>query len=168
MGLFNIFQCKSSALSNIVADIYLRKTLTGFAPADEAGREVHARYKLNEVYRADIVKPRSYQSHKLCMALIDLTYSNLPEKYHRAWPTARAFRRMLADAVDHVEEFMTRHGEKQRIPLTLSYDDIPDEVTFQRIYKQMLDVCAYLLQINNLGELQEEVEQYAANGGARA
>jgi hypothetical protein len=150
-----------------VADVYLRKTLTGFVPADEAGREVHLRYKLNEVYRADIVKPRSYQSHKLCMSLIDLTYSNLPETCLRTWPNPRAFRRMLADAVGHVESFRTQEGETKTIALSLSYDDIPDEVTFQRIYKLMLDVCAHLLAINNRVELQEEVEQYAANGGAR-
>lgn len=149
-----------------MADIYLRKTLTGFVPADESGREVHLRYKLNEVYRADIVKPRSYQSHKLAMALLDLTYSNLPEKYHRAWPTPRAFRRMLADAVGHVDTFRTQEGETKTVALSLSYHDIPDEVTFRRIYKQMLDVCAHLLEINDLRELQAEVEQYAANGGA--
>lgn len=151
-----------------MADIYLRKTLTGFAPADEAGREVHLRYKLGQVYRADIVKPRSYQSHKLCMALLDLTYSNLPDKYHNTWPTPRTFRRMLADAVGHIEQFTTIDGEVDKVVLSLSYDDIPDEVSFQRIYKSMLDVCAHLLKISNLTELQEEVEQYAANGGAHA
>jgi hypothetical protein len=151
-----------------VADVYLRKTLTGFAPADEAGREVHAQYKLGETYRASIVKPRSYQEHKLAMALIELTYSNLPENYLRLWPTSRAFRRMLADAVDHVETFHTRDGEQQRLALSLSYDDIPDAVTFRKIYRLMLDVCAHLLGISNLKDLEDEVAQYAANGGARA
>lgn len=151
-----------------MADIYLRKTLQGFAPADEAGRETHARYKLGETYRADIVKPRSYQSHKLCMALIDLTYSNLPERFMKVWPTHRAFRRMLADAVDHVEEFTSQDGERKRTVLTLSYDDIPDEVTFHKIFRLMMDVCAHLLEVNDLHAFAEEVAQYADNGGARA
>lgn len=151
-----------------MAHIYLRKTLNGFVPADEAGHEVHARYKLGEVYRAEIVKPRSYQSHKLCMALIDLTYTNLPERCHQQWPTPRLFRRMLADAVGHAEEFMTQDGELKRVPLSLSYDDIPDQVTFQRIYKDMLAVCAHLLGIENMHELQAEVEQYASHHGQAA
>lgn len=147
-----------------MANVYLRKTLTGFVCADEASREVHAQYKLGETYRAEIVKPRSYQSHKLAMALIDLTYSNLPEEYHRTWPNPRAFRRMLADAVGHTEQFRTRDGETKSVALSLSYDDLPDQVTFQRIYRLMLDVCAHLLKISNLRELEEEVSQYAANG----
>lgn len=151
-----------------MADVYLRKTLTGFVPADEASREVHGQYKLGEVYRASIVRPRSYQEHKLCMALIDLTYSNLPEKMHRTWPTPRIFRRMLADAVGHVEEFHTRDGERKTSALTLSYDDIPDNVAFRAIYRLMLDVCAHLLGMSSLTELEEQVAQYAANGGARA
>lgn len=146
-----------------MADIYLRRTLTGFVPADAESEETTRNYKVGAVYRASVVKPRSYQSLKLFQALVSLTYSNLPERYHQLWPTPQKFRRMLADAVGHVEEFITQDGERKSIPLSVSYDDIPDDVTFRRIYRLMLDVCAHLLNVNNLHELEQEVEQYAAN-----
>lgn len=142
-------------------EAFLRKTLSGWEPSDEPSREVHRKHKLGESYRADIVKPRSYQSHKLCMALIDLTYSNLPEKYHRSWPTPRVFRRMLADAVGFVEEFYTRDGEKRTMPLSLSYSDLPDEVEFQKVFMAMMTVCAHLLDIENIDTLSAEVSRYA-------
>jgi hypothetical protein len=64
-----------------MAQLYLRKTLTGFVCADEASQDVHRKYKIGEVYRADVVKPRNYQHHKLCMALLNLTWANLPEHW---------------------------------------------------------------------------------------
>lgn len=143
--------------------IYLRKTLSGFEPADDASREAARKYKAGEVYRADVVKPRSYQHHKLCMALISLTYENLPDKYRERWPTPKAFRRALAEAIHHVEEFVTVDGEVQRIPLSLSYDDIPDDVEFGQVFAAMMGVCAHLLGIENLHELEAEVARYASS-----
>lgn len=58
----------------VMAKLYLKRTLTGFAPADEASQEIARKYKVGEVYRADVVKPRSYQHHKLCFALLGLTF----------------------------------------------------------------------------------------------
>src|SRR5688572_31162109 len=97
----------------LVARVHLIKTLNGFVVADEESRELARKFKTGEVYRADIVKPRNYKSLKLFQALVSLTYSNLPERYHQLWPTPRQFRRMLADAVGHVEEFTTQDGERK-------------------------------------------------------
>ena len=69
-----------------VARLYLRRVLTGFVAADEESDAAMRRYKVGEVYRADVVRPRSWQHHKLIMALLSLTYKNLPEKYATLWP----------------------------------------------------------------------------------
>jgi hypothetical protein len=144
-----------------MARIFLKRTLSGFEPADDEGKDLCRKYKVGEVYRADVVKPRSYQFHKLCMALISLTYCNLPEHYHELWPTPKKFRRMLADAIDHVDEFITKDGEVRRIPLSLSYDDVPDDVEFGRLFSAMMTVCAHLLGIADLRVLEAEVSKYA-------
>jgi hypothetical protein len=146
-----------------MARLHLQKTLNGFVVADEESRELARKFKTGQVYRADIVKPRSYQSLKLFQALVSLTYSNLPERYHQLWPTPQKFRRMLADAVGHVEEFCTQDGERKSVPLSVSYDDIPDEATFTVIFGQMMAVCQHLLGIEKLSDLEGEVSKYAAD-----
>jgi hypothetical protein len=146
-----------------MARLYLKRTATGFLPADEEAEETMRRFRIGCVYRADVTKPRSYQSLKLFQALVSLTYSNLPERYHQLWPTPQKFRRMLADAVGHVEEFTTQDGERKSVPLSVSYEDIPDEATFTVIFGQMMAVCQKLLGIEHLWELEGEVSRYAAD-----
>lgn len=148
-----------------MARVYLKRTLNGFSAADEASQEIVRRYKVGEVYRADVVKPRSYQHHKQMFALLDLTYNNLPDRYKAIWPTDKAFRRGLAQAVGHVEEFATPDGEIHTIPLSLSYDDVPDEVDFGKIAGLMMAVCAELLGVD-VPDLAAEVAQHAVFGAA--
>ena len=42
-----------------MARMYLRKTLNGFAPADDMSIETAKRFKVGATYRADVIKPRS-------------------------------------------------------------------------------------------------------------
>jgi hypothetical protein len=146
-----------------MARLLLRRTLTGWTEADEESRETARKYKVGQVYKADVSKPRSYKSLCLFQALVSLTYQNLPDNYHILWPTPQKFRRMLAEAVGHVEEYATRDGEIKTYPLSVSYDDIPDEVTFTRVFTQMMSVCAHLLAIENMETLEAEVSRYAAD-----
>jgi hypothetical protein len=148
-----------------MARIYLRRTLTGFVAADEASQEVTRKYKVGEVYRADVVKPRSYQHHKQVMALLDLTYSNLHARYLKLWPTPRAFRRGLAEAVGYTESYATVEGEIREVGLSLSYDDLPDEVEFGTTASLMMGVCANLLGVDE-PQLAAEVAQHAMYGAA--
>ena len=148
--------------------MYLRKTLTGFVCADEPSLEVHRKYKTGEVYRADVVKPRSYQHHKLCLSLLQLTYANLPEARVSQFPTFLKFRKAIAEASGHVEEYTTIDGEIKTMPGSLSYDAIPDDVEFGRIMGGMMTICARLLDIAE-SELAGEVSKYAdQNYGAAA
>jgi hypothetical protein len=151
-----------------MARLHLRKTLSGFDVADEESRELARKFKTGQVYRADIVKPRSYQSLKLFQALVSLTYANLPERYHVLWPTPQKFRRMLADAVGHTEEFISQDGERKTVPLSVSYEDIPDEATFTLIFGQMMTVCAHLLGMESMESLEAEVSKYADENYGRA
>jgi len=143
-----------------MARLYLRKTLTGFVCADEPSIELHHKYKTGEIYRADVVKPRSYQHHKLCMALLQLTYTNLPEIRTAQFPTFTHFRRAIAEASGHVEEYVTIEGEVKTMPGSLSYDAIPDDVEFGRVMGAMMTICARLLDIAE-SELAAEVSKYA-------
>jgi hypothetical protein len=145
-----------------MAKLFLKKTLAGFTPSDEPSVEAAKRYKLGEVYRADIVKPRVYKDHCRCMALLSLTYENLPEQYENQWPTFQAFRRAVSEAAGYVEEYVSLEGEVRKSGLSLSYDAIPDNMDFLRVFADMMTVCTKILDVS-APELAAEVSRYASD-----
>ena len=138
--------------------LYLKRTLNGFEPADDHARLAHRRYKVGEIYRADIVKPRNYKHHCLCMALLNLTFEN-QDRYDNF----EVFRKAVALASGHVETLIKLDGEVLYLPKSISYDAIPDDIAFGRVMSQMMDVCAGILGGVTLYELQQEVAKYAFN-----
>lgn len=151
-----------------MARIYLKRTLSGLVPADEPSMALLRKYKVGEVYRADIVKPRSYQHHKQIMALLTLTYENLPEKYAKSYPEFDMFRYAVALEAGHAEAFVTLQGEITSVPKSISFSAVPDDVEFGRIAAKMMTVCANILQTPE-PELAIEVGRYAdAHFGAAA
>lgn len=144
-----------------MARIYLKKILGGFEPADEPSLELWKKYKRGEVYRADVVKPRSYQHHKLCFALLNLTYAN-----QERWNNFESFRKAIAIAAGHTEELVTVHGEVIRLPKSLSYDSL-EEVEFTQVFGAMMTVCAEILGME-APELEPEVSRYADEHYGRA
>lgn len=150
-----------------MARIHLKRTLTGFVAADEPSLSLLRRYKVGEVYRADVVKPRNYQHHKLCMALLNLTFEHLPEKYARSYPTFNLFRYAVALECGHAESFVSLQGEILTLPKSISYDAIPDDVEFGRVMAAMMTVCAQILGMS-APELEPEVAKYADEHYGRA
>ena len=138
-----------------MAKLYLKRTLTGFSPADDASAETAKKYKAGEVYRADIVKPRSYQHHKLCMALLNLTFEN-QERY----ASFDIFRKVVARAAGHVIQYPDANGEMVTEADSLSYDRL-DEVEFGKVMPALMTVCAHLLHDMNADELAAQVAIYA-------
>jgi hypothetical protein len=143
-----------------MARMYLKRTLSGFVAADEPSLELCRKFKQGEVYRADVVKPRSYKHHKLCLALLNLTYDNLPERMARSYATFDQFRYAVAEESGHVESYVSLEGQIKTIPKSISYDVIPDDVEFGRVMSGMMTVCARILEVSE-PELAAEVSKYA-------
>ncbi len=138
-----------------MAKLYLKRTLAGFVPADESSADDAKRFKVGEVYRADIVKPRSYQHHKLCMALLQLTFEN-----QERWTDFTTFRKVVARAAGHVIEYPDVNGELVVEADSLSYDRL-DEVEFTKVMAAMMTVCAHILHDMDADELAAQVAIYA-------
>ncbi len=146
-----------------MARMYLRKTLSGFVPADEPSQEIARKFKLNEIYRSDVVKPRSYRHHKLIMALLNLTYVN-----QELYDDFEQFRKAVAVAAGHTEELVTVDGEIIKLPKSINYDTL-DEIEFTKVSGAMMTVCCRLLKGIGADELEAEVSRYAnENYGAVA
>lgn len=143
-----------------MARLYLRKTLTGFAPADEESRALGKKFKLNEVYRADVIKPRNYGHHRLAFALLNLTFQN-QDKY----TNFETFRKAVAIAAGHVEELITLDGEVLLQPRSISFDTL-DEVEFTPVMAAMMTVCCGILQVT-APMLEAEVSKYADDNYGR-
>jgi hypothetical protein len=142
---------------------FVRKTLNGWAPTDDQSQAIHKRQKVGQVYRADIVQPRNYRHHCLFMSLLDLTFQN-QERYTEP----KMFRRAVALEAGHVDTFVTLDGELHMIPLSYSYDDIPDEQDFAKAFGAAMTVCARILKMQDLDELEAEVSRYADEHYGRA
>lgn len=141
---------------------YLRKTLTGWAPADEASEDAWRAYKLGDVYRADVVKPRSYQHHKLAFALLNLTYAN-QEQY----TSFEHFRKAVAIEAGHVDELIGLDGAIYLQPKSISFDAL-DEIEFTKVFGAMMTVCCRILGDMGYDELEGEVSRYADDKYGRA
>lgn len=142
-----------------MAELHLRTTLRGFEPADEQAEAYRRALKIGTVVRATVKIPRYGPHHRMVFALLQLTYSNLPERYAGMWPSFDHFRKAVAVEAGHFEEVIARSGEIYRIPGSLSFDAL-DELQFDRVSKAMLRVCAEILQVTE-PELAEEVARAA-------
>lgn len=140
-----------------MAELFLKRTPTGFQAADEWSFETLKRFKIGDVYRANVRKSRNYEHHKLAFALLSLTFKN-QERY----TNFDDFRKAVALAAGHSTELMTVDGEIIRLPGSLSFDAL-DEVEFGRVMQNMLTVCAHILHDMDEGELAREVEAYGGS-----
>lgn len=146
-----------------MATVFLKRTLAGFAPADEASQEQVKRFKLGNICRAEVVRPRNYRHHCLFMSLLAITFDN-----QERFTDPQSFRRAIAFEAGHVREFTTLEGELLRVPLSYSYDELPDETDFTEKFGAAMEVCAKILHNTDRDELAREVERYADEHYGRA
>lgn len=144
----------------LMARMFLKRTLSGFVPADEPSASLLRKYKVGEAYRADVVKPRNYKHHKLILALLSLTYENLPERYSRSYASFDQFRYAVAEAAGHAESYVSLEGEIRTRAKSISYEAIPDDVEFGKVAAAMMTICARILELSE-PELAAEVSKYA-------
>lgn len=139
-----------------MAEIFQRRTLTGWVPADSESEAAWRRQKVGKVYRAKVAEPRNYKHHCLFMVLLnEVTFPN-QERY----ANEKDFRRAVAYAAGHVEEFMSMDGEIVRSPLPYDYEHLPDEDDFTKEFGRAMSVCAAILRVA-APELEEHVSRYA-------
>lgn len=139
-----------------MAKAALKRTLSGWVPDDPESYAVWKRQKVGQVYDANMKEMRNYKAHCLFMVLLnEVTFPN-----QSTFVSARAFRRAVALAAGHTEEFMTLEGEVQRIPLPFDYENLPDESDFTKVFGAAMTVCAAILGVT-CPDLEQEVARYA-------
>lgn len=138
-----------------MSEIFQRRTMTGWAPANAESEAAWRKQKLGEVYRAKVTKPRNYKHHCLFMVLLELTFDN-QDRY----TDDREFRRAVAEAAGWVYEYTNLDGEIKRVPRSYSYDECPDEDEFTNEFGRAMSVCCAILSVT-APELEAEVSRHA-------
>jgi hypothetical protein len=140
-----------------MADIFQRRTLSGWIPADAESEAAWRKQKPGEVYRGTFAKPRNYKHHCLFMVLLnEVTFPN-----QERFTDRRMFRRAVALEAGFVDVIVTLDGEEYRIPRSYSYEELPEEEDFTKEFGKAMAICAAILRMT-CPDLEEEVSRYAS------
>lgn len=139
----------------MMARLYLKKTLTGFAPADEQSAELARKYNLGETYRADVCRPRETTSLRRYWALINLVLMNSDE-----FKTKEQLHAYLKIRAGHATPIVSKKtGEIFLVPNSIDFDTL-DEAQFLDVWSKIIDVvCAEILPGVQASEMQYEIEK---------
>jgi hypothetical protein len=133
-----------------MAIIYLRRTVSGLAVADG---DLLEGWKLGDVLRADIVKPRNGGLHRKAFALVKLIYP------HTDYGSLKALRDAMtvgAGYVDIVVNPMT--GEAGWTPRSWEFTNM-DNIEFEALFNRLVDVAMKLLG-KSTREDRDELERH--------
>ena len=138
-----------------MGELYLRRTLTGFAADDEASADAMRGYKVGDVYRANVVKPRNIKNHRRYWALINLVYQNTD-----AYKSADQLHQHLKILAGHCSPVVSKAtGETWWIPESISFGSM-DEIQFQDFWRRViLVVQEHILPGVDVDAVQYEIEK---------
>ena len=144
-----------------MANCYIRRTLTGWVPYDESSKEIWNKYKLNEVYRADIVKPRELTSLRRYWALVNMVYSNSDQ-----FSSTECLHQYLKIRCGHCTPITNKlTGEVFLVPNSISFSTL-DEVEFQKVWKSIVDIiCNEILPGITDVEIEYELQKVCGLAG---
>lgn len=138
-----------------MADLFLKRTLHGFAAADEATQDAMRSYKIGDTYRASVVKPRNLKAHRRYWALVNMVYQNT-EGYASA-ELVHAHLKLLAGRCSPVVSKTT--GETFLVPESISFSAM-DEAEFQDFWARCIKaVCEHIIPGIKVDAVQYEIER---------
>lgn len=113
--------------------IYLRKVQQGFVPDTERDWEAARRFKLGEVTRAEMVKPRNYEHHKKFMALCQFIAEN--SEVYDTVDKALTGLKLVTGHVDFTPD--PRTGELVAVPRSIAFAAM-DQIEFAEWYDKAI------------------------------
>lgn len=138
-----------------MAEVYLRRTLSGFVPDDEASAAIVKGYRLNEVYRANVVKPRSLKNHRRWWALCSLIYQNSDQ-----YKSAEQVHDHLKILAGHCTQIVSKTtGEVYLVADSIAFGRL-DEAQFQDVFGRAIKAVAeHILPGIQIDEVSLEIER---------
>ncbi len=118
-----------------MAKLLLRKTMTGWSNADDASVDASKRFKLGDIYRAEIVRPRSLKTlgryWVLCQMILDNT---------EMFRSKEQVSDYLKIRTGHSTSIVSKStGEIFHVANSIDFDSL-DETQFQDFWQRVCDV----------------------------
>lgn len=111
------------------------------------------RIKQDEVVRAEIVRVRSPQQHRMYWALMTLIHPQQDQ-----WPTVESLSKAILCAIGHGEVVESKAGVKWLKPKSISFGNL-DQSEFNQIFNLAIKlVCEKILPGVSDEELRREVQ----------
>lgn len=138
-----------------MAEIYLRRTLSGFTPDDESSADAVKGYRLGEVYKANIVKHRNLKNHRRWWALCSLIYQNSDQ-----FKSAEQVHDYLKILAGHCTQIVSKStGEVYLVADSISFGTL-DELQFQDVFSRaVLAVSEHILPGISVDDVSHEIEK---------
>jgi hypothetical protein len=141
----------------LMAEIYLVKLPNGtLKPDTEDDEEALKRFKVGEVVKAEVKKPRNYQNHKRFFALLQVVAS-----YHEIYNNVEKAKLAVTVASGHCDfiENPLIPGELIAQPRSISYSRM-DEIQFAKFFNDAVQgVISHILPDLDEDSLNAAVEE---------
>jgi len=100
-----------------MAELYLKRTVGGLKPCDDAGVEALRKIKLDEIVQCEITRPRNLAHHRKFWALLNVFWQATGD-----WSSTYGVLIELKVRLGHVQEAVIREtGELVRVPKSISF-----------------------------------------------
>lgn len=150
-----------------MTDLYLRRTLTGFAPDTDADMKAMSRFKLNEVVRADVKKPRNLGYFRKWWALVKVGYELWEETCPRhlykgmeVLPDFDRFRRDVTILAGCARPVINVKGEMRLEAESIAFGNMTDE-RFDDLYNATINVLLNKVLAASSGITEKRLREMA-------
>lgn len=138
-----------------MADLFLKRTLSGFAPADEASSDAMKSYKIGDTFRASVVKPRNLRNHRRWWALCNLIYQNSDQ--YKSVDQVHDHLKILAGHCTQIVSKST--GEVYLVAESISFGKL-DEAQFQEVFQRaVIAVTEHIIPGIDTDDVVYEIEK---------
>lgn len=139
-----------------MAEIYLKRTLTGFVADDEAAASSMRRIPVGTTVRCEIVKPRSVAQLRMYWAMCSLVAMN-----HAELQTREQVDQALRLLTGHVD--LVKVGDKVlQLPRRIAFSTLSQDEWTEYLSRAKDAVCEHLLPGVDGDEIQNEILRLAA------
>ena len=129
-----------------MTDIYLRRTANGFSPDSDEDAKLCQRFKMGEVVRADVVRPRNLLFFRKWWALVKVGYElweeTCPRHQHKGMdvlPEFERFRRDVTILAGFAKPVVNIKGELRLEAESIAFGNMTED-RFDQLYSATIDV----------------------------
>lgn len=141
--------------------IYCQVTSTGLVPMYDSDLEEKNRLKTGTAVLCDITRPRNYEFHKKFMALIRLTFDNLPERMHDTMGIYSAEDLRISIKLDLGLCSILHIGNRDLIKEESMSFSAMDQSEFEQFYKRSIDLILHkYLRGTDRQDLLDEIQRF--------